>query len=116
MSDLKGWNANILVIASLGRGQRRREQSDKYGFPQKSRAILSNHKKIEDFITKDFVKGEVTRGLNKGAHVGRVTVQSSGQFYIKKDGKKISFSRENAKLLQRGDGYDYSPRISRRLA
>ena len=57
MPDLKGWNANILVITSSGRGQRRREQPDKYGFPQKPRAILSKHKKIKDFITGDFGKG-----------------------------------------------------------
>jgi hypothetical protein len=84
------------------------EQSDKYGFPRKPRAVRSKQKKVKGCITGDLVKGKVTRGPNAGTHVGRVTVQSSGQFYIKKDGKKISFSHNNTTILQRGDGYGYS--------
>ena len=108
MSDLRRWKADILEVKSMGRGQRRREQSDKFGFPRSPRAILPKHKKLFDFITGDLVRATVTRGANEGVHVGRVTVQSSGQFYMMKAGKRIRFSHKNTRLLQRGDGYAYS--------
>ena len=111
MSSLSGRDADVLVITSIGRGHRRRERTDKYGFPKNPRVLNPKHKMIRGFMTGDFVRGTVTKGENMGAHVGRVTVQSDGSFYIMRKGKKIKFSHKNAKLLQRGDGYDYSREI-----
>ena len=108
LSDIRGCDSEILEIRSIGRGQRRRELSDKFGFPRSPRAILPKHKKLFGSVTGDLVMATVTRGANKGVHVGRVTVQSSGQFYMRKAGKIIRFSYKNTKLLQRGDGYAYS--------
>ncbi|MDR1871149.1 MAG: HNH endonuclease, partial [Deltaproteobacteria bacterium] len=99
----------IVVITAFGHGQRRRQRSDKHGFPRKGYGVFPKHKMIQGFITGDLVKATVTRGPNQGTHVGRVTVRSTGQFYIKRPGGKIIyFSAKNAKLLQRGDGYAYS--------
>ena len=108
MSGLTGWETRILAITCVGRGKRQREQMDAHGFPRAPRAIMPKHKRIHGFATGDMVEGTVTRGANKGVHLGRVTVQSTGQFYIKKGGKKICFSHRNTKLVQRGDGYAYS--------
>jgi hypothetical protein len=124
MASLEGWNqSRCLVLKSMGRGHRRMEQSDKFGFPRKPRAIRTRRKRIKGFATGDLVRGIVTQGKYKGAHVGRVTVQSNGQFYIRKDivtikdgveikkREKITFSAKKTKLIQRGDGYAYSTRI-----
>jgi hypothetical protein len=99
----------IVVIIAFGHGQRRRHILDKYGFPRKGYKALPKHKMIQGFMTGDLAQATVTRGPNQGTHVGRVTVRSNGQFYIKRPGGKIIyFSAKNAKLLQRGDGYAYS--------
>jgi hypothetical protein len=123
MGSLEGWNKPILVLKSMGRGQRRREQSDKFGLPRNPRSLLSGSKMHHGFATGDIVRGIVTKGKYKGTHVGRVIAQSNGQFYIKKDivtikdgvelkeRVRLSFSAKNTKLIQRGDGYAYSTRM-----
>jgi hypothetical protein len=109
MSSLKGWNRPVQVITSIGRGKRRRERPDRFGFPKQPRAIMMRHKAAFGFMTGDFVKGTSTRRNHFAVHVGRVTVRESGQFYIKKPGGAIGyFSHNNTRRLQRGDGYRYS--------
>jgi 5-methylcytosine-specific restriction endonuclease McrA len=109
MSRLAGNRLKTVGIASIGHGQRMRQLIDKFGFPRQGVSALPKRKMIKGFVTGDFVKATVTRGQNKGNHVGRVTVRSSEGFYIKRSsGKTIAFMAKNAKLLQRGDGYAYS--------
>ena len=66
-------------------------------------------KRVYGFQTGDIVKGKVTKGKNKGIHIGRVTIRASGSFSLTtRQKRKISVSWKNCILLQRADGYEYS--------
>lgn len=98
--------ATVLKIQAMGRGQYRRTNVDKHGFP---RGYLKRTKMVRGFMTGDLAKAVVPQGKHAGTHEGTVLVRQSGYFDIRKDGKRIA-TGINAKyfsLIQRFDGYAY---------
>ncbi len=107
--------ATVLKIQAMGRGQYRRTNVDKHGFP---RGYLARTKTAHGFITGDLAKAVVPQGKNAGRHEGTVLVRQSGYFDIRRDGKRIA-QGINAKyfsLIQRFDGYAYEKEPLRRTA
>lgn len=99
--------AMVLSIGALGRGQYKRTNVDKYGFP---RSYLPRQKRIKGFMTGDWVKANVPQGKYAGTSEGTVLVRTSGYFDIRKGGARIA-QGVNAKyltLIQRFDGYAYA--------
>lgn len=75
-----GGDAFTLRIKSTGRGCRRMQLSDKYGFP---RGTAKEHKKLHfGFQTGDIVKAVVTKGKKIGTYIGRVAVRKKGSFNV----------------------------------
>jgi 5-methylcytosine-specific restriction endonuclease McrA len=110
-----GFNVNIrlarpLYIKATGRGNRQRQQMNKYGFPRGKPKMP--HKRVKGFQTGDYVRVTKIRGKFKGTYIGRVTVRADEQFDItthyKGVKKKLKASWRYYTLLQRDDGYEYS--------
>jgi len=96
----------VLTIRALGRGQYRRTNVNKHGFP---RGYFVRTKMVRGFQTGELVKAVVPKGKYAGSHEGTVLVRKSGYFDIRKDGVRIA-QGVNAKYitsLQRFDGYAY---------
>lgn len=91
-----------LIVKAVGRGNRQKCLMNKYGFPRTKPKSGKTH---FGFRTGDIVKAIVTKGKNKGTHVGRVTVRKRGQFVV--DGID-SISHKYCQLIQRNDGYEYT--------
>jgi len=97
---------SVLHIKAKGRGQYKRTNLDKYGFP---RSYLPRQKTFFGFQTGDIVKAVVPKGKYKGTWFGSVACRKSGSFDIKnKEGKRISINKKYFKVLQRTEGYEYS--------
>lgn len=95
-------NITPLFIKSYGRGSRQVWQTDSYGFPKRPRA----KEKIKfGFRTGDIGIAVVTKGKNKGIHIGRITTRTTPNFKI---GSIDGINPKYIKLLQRNDGYEYS--------
>lgn len=92
----------VQIWTAIGRGTRQMVQTDKYGFP--AAKPRSRTKRQYGIATGDMVRAET----KQGTVIGRVTVRSNGSCYIQKDGKRINFTYKKAKLLQYGDGWNYS--------
>ena len=107
-----------LYIKSIGRGNRQKCAVTSDGFPRtklnkktgkRTRQKPRGAKRVYGFQTGDMVKGKVTKGKNKGIHIGRVTIRANGSFSLTtRQKRKISVSWKNCVLLQRADGYEYS--------
>ena len=96
----------ILQISAKGRGKRQMCRMDKYGFPGTK---PKGSKLVEGFQTGDMVKAVVPKGLNKGEHLGRVIIKSSGYFEIKSKNSSVQgINHKYCRLIQRGDGYLYN--------
>ena len=96
----------ILQISAKGRGSRQMCRMDKYGFPGTK---PKGSKLVEGFQTGDMVKAVVPKGLNKGEHLGRVIVKSSGYFEIKSKNSSVQgINHKYCRLIQKGDGYLYN--------
>ncbi len=95
-----------LIITATGRGYRQMCYTDKYGFPKSS---PKSRKIVKGFMTGDIVKAVITTGKNTGAYLGRIAVRSSGSFKLKTvNGIVDGISYRFCKLIQRGNGYNYS--------
>jgi len=79
---------------------------DKFGFP---RAKAKAQKRVCGFQTGDLVKAIVPKGKRKGLDKGRVVVRTSGYFDIQTPAGKRTLSHKYINLIQRSDGYGYSP-------
>jgi len=100
----------IEVWKAIGRGNRQICQPDAYGFP---RAYRSRNKVKNGLQTGDFCKFKHTgKGKFAGKEgVGRVTVKADGTVYIQKGKEQlVSGTYKYFKLLQHGDGWEYSKR------
>ena len=96
----------IFQISAKGRGSRQMCSMDKYGFP---RTKPKGSKLVEGFQTGDMVKAVVPKGLNKGEHLGRVIIKSSGYFEIKSKNSSVQgINHKYCHLIQKGDGYLYN--------
>jgi 5-methylcytosine-specific restriction endonuclease McrA len=87
-----------LHIKAMGSGKRQMCQPDKFGFPAKHR---QRQKRYFGIQTGDIVRA-------KQMHTGRVTIEASGQFHIKRGKEKIKFSYKYCQTLQKNDRYQYS--------
>jgi len=98
--------ATVLKIQAMGRGQYRRTNVNKHGFP---RGYLKRTKMVHGFMTGDLAKAVVPKGKYAGTHEGTVLVRQSGYFDIRKDGKRIAkgIHARHFSLIQRFDGYAY---------
>ena len=104
--ELKITSGPILQIKATGRGNRQMCQMDRYGFP---RSAPRTSKTVHGFRTGDLVRAIVPDGKNKGTHTGRVSVRQRGDFLVKGQRSRVEVgSHRRCRLLQRGDGYEYS--------
>ncbi|ADE14945.1 HNH endonuclease [Nitrosococcus halophilus Nc 4] len=95
-----------LHIKATGRGTRQVVRTDKYGFP---RGKAGRCRRVKGFQTGDLVRLSQPQGKYAGDHVGILaSIRASGTFDVKAKAGKISANWINFKLIQRGDGYDYS--------
>ncbi|MDR2455408.1 MAG: RRXRR domain-containing protein [Deltaproteobacteria bacterium] len=108
MSSLEDWNRKILVVTSMGRGKKRRETHNEFGFPwdnnKKPRRISPKTKSLFGYATGDIVRGTPTKGKYKGqSRAGRVVVASSGDFYIY---IRVEKEKEEAKTAEEAKTVD----------
>ncbi|MFB7182465.1 RNA-guided endonuclease IscB [Streptomyces sp. NPDC056257] len=96
--------AQILVVASTGRGSYARTTPDRFGFPRLQRPRGKVH---HGYSTGDLVAAVVPQGKWAGGWVGRIAVRASGQHRITTLTSRFDVSHRNLRLLQRADGYAY---------
>jgi hypothetical protein len=101
VAGLSGSDVPILEIEAMGRGQRRRTNTDAMGFPFGYRL---RSKRVRGFSTGDLVCVNMPRGKHAGVHIGRVAVRASGSFRV---GQVDGISWRYCRLLERADGYGY---------
>lgn len=102
---INNWNKPVLEVKCTGRGSYSRTNLNKYGFP---RSYLMRKKSVYGFQTGDIVKAVISKGKNKGDHMGRIVVRGRGVFSISgKDRTVVSVSYKNCGLVFRNNGYDY---------
>ncbi len=87
-----------LHIKAMGSGNRQMCQTDKYGFPAKHRQRQKRYFGVQT--------GDIVRAKQK--HAGRVTVRAKGDFYIQREGSRITFSYKHCRILQKNDRYQYA--------
>ncbi|MEQ9370739.1 MAG: RNA-guided endonuclease IscB [Coleofasciculus chthonoplastes F3-SA18-01] len=94
----------ILKVKATGMGGRQRCQTDKYGYPVKTRPM----RPILGFCTGDIVRAVVPSGKYKGTFTARVCPMSDGrgEFVINK--KRRSIKLDYCTPIHRKDGYSYS--------
>ena len=98
----------VQVWAAKGRGTRQRCRTNKYGFPIRH---LAREKRHGGFQTGDWVKAVIPRGKYAGTWTGRATVKASGQILITTGtGQNPTTSAKYCRVLQRGDGWQYTQR------
>lgn len=106
MEAVTGWNVPVLLVRAMGRGTRKRTRLDRFGFP---RGYLMRSKTAFGFQTGDMVKAVVAKGKKAGTWIGRVAIRATGSFNIQTlDDVVQGISHRHCRLLQRGDGYNYS--------
>lgn len=107
VDGLTSAGAAPLAIKSMGRGSRKRTRLTAHGFP---RGYLSPAKAHFGFRTGDVVSASVPRGKKAGCYFGRVAVRASGSFNIQiHTGTVQGIAHRHCKILQRADGYAYTP-------
>jgi 5-methylcytosine-specific restriction endonuclease McrA len=107
VGQVVNWKQSTMVIKCRGRGSYQRTRVNVSGFP---RGYLMRAKSIFGFQTGDLVKADVLKGKFQGIQKGRVAVRKSGSFDIATSNGKATVSHKNCRLVQRGDGYEYSIR------
>ena len=65
-------------------------------------------KSVFGYQTGDLIKATVPKRKYQGERVGRVAVRASGGLNVHTVGGTRAVSRERRRLLQRGDGDEYS--------
>ncbi len=101
-------SAYVQVWLAKGRGNRQRCRTDKYGFPIRH---LSRQKNHFGFQPGDLVKAVIPHGKYSGSCTGRATVKASGQILITTGtGLNPTTSYKHCRVLQRGDGWQYTQR------
>ncbi|MGB3204224.1 MAG: RNA-guided endonuclease IscB [Crinalium sp.] len=103
-----------LQIKANGKGNRFLCQSDKFGFPKRTKQgqlVKRERQKVYfGFQTGDMVKAIVKNGKHAGIHVGKVTVRKSGAFDITTEkGRLQSIRWKYCQPIHRHDGYSYAP-------
>jgi 5-methylcytosine-specific restriction endonuclease McrA len=101
LAGVTGVKQPVLGIRARGRGQRRRTNTDAFGFP---RGYRIRQKRVHGLSTGDLVRAKVPVGKQAGTHVGRITVRAIGWFRI---GRVDGIAWRHCRLLARGDGYEY---------
>lgn len=102
----------VQVWSAKGRGNRQRCRTDKDGVPIR---CVSRIKQRFGFQTGDFVQAQKIRGKHAGTWTGRLTARPDGRFVITTaEGLKIDVSWQACRLLQRGDGWQYSQKLANR--
>ncbi|MEU3455031.1 RRXRR domain-containing protein [Micromonospora sp. NPDC006766] len=110
---VKGVPLNMLVAAATGRGCYARTRCNRYGFP---RLRLPRSRSVYGFQTGDLVHAVVRAGKNKGRHVGRVAVRTTGKFNIRTSHALVQgIHHRHVRLLQRADGWAYTREEERRF-
>nr|YP_009367576.1 putative HNH endonuclease [Pseudocharacium americanum]YP_009367665.1 putative HNH endonuclease [Ignatius tetrasporus]ARK14632.1 putative HNH endonuclease [Pseudocharacium americanum]ARK14721.1 putative HNH endonuclease [Ignatius tetrasporus] len=109
-------NSSVLTITAMGRGNRKKCQMNKYGFPKSK---PKQAKRVHGLDTGDWVKiralsPEQNANRNEKNQItrpvyGRVTVRATGNFAVTpKNGKQVSIMYKYCFLLQKNDGYNYT--------
>jgi len=68
-----------LSIKAMGSGSRQMVRMDRFGFPRTS---AKRSRRINGFLTGDFVYAKVPAGKHAGVHRGRLAIRSSGKFRV----------------------------------
>lgn len=101
-------------ISATGRQCRQMCRVDKHGFVRTKTKTSSS---VKGFATGDLVKAIVPSGKKQGTHIGRVAIRATGSFNITtKQGTIQGIPARCCRLLQRGDGYQYSMRKGKEAA
>ena len=95
-----------LLIKAYGRGCRKVQNHDKYGFPV---GEAKQAKVFYGFQTGDIVKAVRPSHLkNAGVHIGRIAARETGNFKLyRKDGTRFDTSYRYCKVVHKMDGYNY---------
>jgi hypothetical protein len=106
-AHLSGVDCQVLQIIAVGRGRYQKTLVDRYGFP---RGYIQRKKSSDGFQTNDFVRLSVpltSRSKYAGmVREGHVVIRHKGNFDLKTaTGERISSTRKNFTLLERGAGY-----------
>ena len=110
VDTLADWRKPTLQIKATGRGCYQRTRLTAHGFP---RGYLTRQKSTHGFQTGDTVRATVPVGKKAGTHQGRVAVRATGSFNIQTpQGVVQGISHRHCRLIQRGDGYGYSQRVT----
>ncbi|WP_317443968.1 RNA-guided endonuclease IscB [Streptomyces collinus] len=97
----------VLVVKATGRGSYARTTPDRHGFPRLRRSRAKQH---FGYVTGDLVIAVVPQGRWTGRWSGRVSVRARGQHSLSTAAGRLNVSHVHLRLLQRGDGYDYTVR------
>lgn len=99
-------NYQPLLIKAMGRGSRKMQKCDKYGFPKGAPKL--RQKSFFGFQTGDIVKAVVTKGQKIGTYIGRVAVRKTGSFNIKTKTETVQgISHKYCRHFHKNDGYAY---------
>ncbi|OKI66009.1 HNH endonuclease [Micromonospora sp. CB01531] len=113
LAGVQSCPGEVLVAAATGRGSYARTRCDRYGFP---RLRLPRSKSVYGFQTGDLVHAVVSAGKNKGRHIGRVAVRTTGEFNIRTSHALVQgIHHRHFRLLQRADGWAYAREEERRF-
>lgn len=93
---------NVLSIKAMRRGSRQMCRMDRYGFPRTGPKMART---VHGFRTGDLVRADVLKGKPAGVHTGYAAVRASGSFRV---GNADGVSWRHCRLLQHGDGYQYT--------
>jgi 5-methylcytosine-specific restriction endonuclease McrA len=105
-SQLEILQAYINVWTAKGRGSRQVCQTDKFGFPRQFRSRTKVH---SGMMTGDLIRISPRKGKNAGrSWKGKGVIRADGSLYLNSEGQRINSTYRHAKLLQHGDGWDYS--------
>lgn len=98
--------AYVHVWTAKGRGSRQICQTDKFGFPRQFRSRTKVHFSL---MTGDLIRINPLKGKNAGrSWKGKGVIRADGSLYLTSNGQRINSTYRYAKLLQHGDGWDYS--------
>ncbi|MEU3452212.1 RNA-guided endonuclease IscB [Micromonospora sp. NPDC006766] len=106
LTAVRSCPGRVLVATATGRGRYARTCYDRHGFP---RLRLPRVKTVRGFQTGDLVRAVVPAGKNKGRHIGRVAVRTTGRFNIRTSHALVQgINHRHVRLLQRADGWAYT--------
>jgi hypothetical protein len=93
-----------LNVKSMGRGNRKVQLMNAYGFPRGSKP--KEHKRIKEFSTGDFVRVVILRGKYIGNYTSYISsIKYDGYLTFKHKDIKITTNYKNFKLIQYNNGF-----------